>query len=73
MLYETNLLTTTPILRSVRCIVSELFFEAFHATLYSFVCRRHVINQYAGRQSTKTSVHFALKRLRFVHEINTCV
>ena len=33
MLYETDFLTTYPILRFVRDIVSELFVETFHATL----------------------------------------
>ena len=35
--------------RSVRYIVSELFVEAFHATLKSFVWSRHVVHQYGGR------------------------
>ena len=33
MLLATNLLTTSPILRSVRYIVSDLFVKAFHAAL----------------------------------------
>ena len=33
MLEETHLLMTSSILRSVRCVVSELLVEAFHATL----------------------------------------
>ena len=34
MVLETNLLITSPVLKSVPYIVSELFVEAFHATLY---------------------------------------
>ena len=42
-LWETNLLTTSPILWSVRYIISDwLFIEAFHANLQRFKWRRHV-------------------------------
>ena len=48
MLCETNLLTASPILRSVRYIVSQLFVEAFHATLWSSVWRRHYQQKTSG-------------------------
>ena len=42
-----NILITSPILKSVRYIVSDLFVEVFHTTFVWII--RHVVHQYDGR------------------------